>query len=58
MTDLRTRLAHFLCEEHQFRTRMGPFWGDLSIQQKQLWKEDADRYIAHLEERGLKIEIM
>lgn len=54
---LRERVARFLCEEHQFRTRMGPFWSDLSIEQKRLWHEDADRYISHLEERGLKIEI-
>ena len=52
---LRDRLARFLCEEMQLRTRMGPFWGDLSIAQKQLWLEDADRYIAHLEERGLRL---
>jgi hypothetical protein len=58
MMTLRERLARFLCEEHQFRWRSGPFWGDLSIDQKQVWKEDADRYIAHLEERGLKIEVM
>ena len=54
---LRERLARFLCEEYQFRWRSGPFWNDLSIPQKQLWYEDADRYVAHLAERGLKIEI-
>ena len=56
MTDLRTKLARFLCEEYQFRWRTGSFWNDLSIQQKQLWLEDADRYIAHLAERGLKLD--
>lgn len=55
MMTLRERLARFLCEEHQNRTRMGPFWGDLSIQQKDVWREDADRFIAHLEERGLRL---
>ena len=54
---LRDRLARFLCEEYQWRWRNGPFWNDLSIPQKQLWLEDADRYIAHLAERGLKIEL-
>ena len=52
---LTVKVARFLCEEHQFRTRMGPFWNDLSMHQKQLWFEDADRYVAHLAERGLKI---
>ena len=35
--------------------RAGLFWNDLSMAQKQLWLEDADRYVAHLAERGLKI---
>ena len=52
---LREKLARFLCEEQQFRLRMGPFWNDLSMAQKQLWLEDADRYVAHLEERGLRL---
>ena len=39
MMTLRERLARFLCEEHAFRTRMGPFWNDLSSTQKDLWRE-------------------
>ena len=54
---LRERLARFLCEEHQLRWKDNVFWGDLSMAQKQLWLEDADRYIAHLEERGLILQI-
>jgi hypothetical protein len=57
MMTLRERLARFLCEEYQFRWRNDPSWNDLSILQKDLWLEDADRYIAHLAERGLRIEI-
>ncbi len=55
MMTLRERLARFLCEEYQFRWRNGPFWNDLSMQQKDIWREEADRYIAHLEERGLRL---
>lgn len=55
MTTLREKLARFLCEEDQWRRRAGPFWTDLSNVQKDQWREEADRYIAHLEERGLRL---
>jgi hypothetical protein len=53
--DLRTKLARFLCEESQWRLRMGPFWNDLSIDQKKLWLEDADRFKSSMERCGLEI---
>ena len=52
---LRERLARFLCEEDQFRRRNGPFWDELSAPDKITWREEADRYVAHLAERGLII---
>ena len=52
---LRDRLARFLCEEHQLRWKDNVFWNDLSMAQKDTWRNDADRYIAHLEERGLRL---
>ena len=54
-TPMRENLARFLAEEYQFRMRAGLFWNDLSMAQKDMWREDADRYVAHLAERGLKI---
>ncbi len=55
MVPLREKLARFLQEEDQWRRRSGPFWSELSIIDKNSWREDADRYIAHLEERGLRL---
>ena len=55
MTELREKLARFLCEEHNVRWRIGPLWHDIGIQKRQEWLEDADRYVAHLAERGLMI---
>lgn len=52
---MRERIARFLCEEQQFRSRDGPFWNDLSIIDRQTWLEEADRYVAHLAERGLVV---
>lgn len=51
----RERLARFLVDEYQFRWRSGPFWNDLSIQQRELWFSDADRFQANLARFGLEI---
>lgn len=53
--NLRERLARFLCEEDQWRNRVGPSWRDLSNIQKDQWREEADRYVAHLEQCGLRL---
>jgi hypothetical protein len=49
------KLAKFLCEEQQLRNRGGKFWNELSLPQKLVWHEEAERYIAHLQEHGFKI---
>ena len=52
---LRERLARFLCEEDQFRRRNGLFWDELSAPDKITWREEADRYVAHLAERKVGV---
>jgi hypothetical protein len=57
-TVLRYAGARWLCGESQWRLKHGPFWNDLSIQQKDLWLSDWDSLKLSLEQAGIAVSLL
>ena len=53
-SEFRNRVAHALWD-YQLGPHRGAAWEVLGDQQRQVWLDDADSWIGHFAQRGLKI---